>query len=69
MRIDTHGSVCCKAIEKVTGKPTCNFLFNDRAWGCKKDQERKCPSCGGELFLEGITFNHYYAFKCENFRL
>ncbi len=67
--LNTEGTACCKTIEKITGKPAYNFLFNDRAWGRKKDRERKCPSCGGEWLIDGSTFNHYYAFKCDNCRL
>lgn len=63
------GINCCKQIEKLTGIPTYYFLFNDRAWGRIKDKKRKCPGCQGEWFIEGSTFNHYYAFKCDNCRL
>lgn len=67
--LNKDGAACCKTIEKITGKPTYNFLFNDRAWGRKKDRKRKCPSCGGEWLILDSTFNHYYAFKCDNGRL
>lgn len=60
---------CCKKIEEVTQIPTYYFLFNYRAWGQKKDKERKCPSCGNDWLLDGSTFNDFYAFKCDECRL
>ncbi|NME70636.1 DUF2310 family Zn-ribbon-containing protein [Flammeovirga aprica] len=67
--LNIEGTNCCQTIEKLTKIPTYNFLFNYRAWGQKKDKERKCPNCGGDWFIEGSTFNDFYSFKCDNCRL
>ncbi len=67
--LSKQGIDCCKKIEEVTGIPTYYFLFNYRSWGRKKDRERKCPNCGNDWFIDGSTFNDYYAFKCDTCRL
>ncbi len=67
--LSKQGIDCCKKIEEVTGVPTYYFLFNHRAWGQKKDKERKCPSCGNDWILTDSTFNDFYAFKCDDCRL
>lgn len=67
--LNKQGISCCKKIEDVTRIPTYYFLFNYRAWGQKKDKERKCPNCGSDWFLEGATFNDVFAFKCVDCRL
>lgn len=67
--LSKQGMASCQKIEKVTGLPTYYFLFNYRAWGQKKDRERKCPNCGGEWLLKKKTFNNFYALKCDNCRL
>ncbi|WPP52416.1 DUF2310 family Zn-ribbon-containing protein [Catalinimonas niigatensis] len=67
--LSKHGIECCKQIEAVTDIPTYYFLFNYRAWGRNRDRERKCPSCSREWYMEGKTFNDFYAFKCDYCRL
>ena len=67
--LNKQGRECCKKIEEMTRIPTYNFLFNDRAWGQKKDKERKCPNCGGDWLIQNSTFNDFYAFKCDDCRL
>lgn len=67
--LNKQGIECCKTLERLINIPTYYFLFNYRAWGGKKDKKRKCPSCQGDWFIEGSTFNDFYAFKCDKCRL
>ena len=67
--LSKQGIECCQKIEEITGIPTFYYLFNYRAWGQKKDNERKCPQCGGDWLIEGATFNDTFAFKCDKCRL
>ncbi|MBD0401028.1 DUF2310 family Zn-ribbon-containing protein [Flammeovirga sp. EKP202] len=37
--------------------------------GCKKkDKDRKCPNCGGDWLIKGLTFNDFCTFKCDDCR-
>jgi predicted nucleic acid-binding Zn ribbon protein len=67
--LNKQGIECCQKIEEVTKIPTYYFLFNYREWGRKKDQNRKCPNCGGSWLIKGKTFNDIYVFKCDKCRL
>ncbi|SFU12240.1 Predicted nucleic acid-binding protein, contains Zn-ribbon domain [Algoriphagus locisalis] len=67
--LSKQGRDCCRKIEEVTGVPTYYFLFNYRAWGQKKDKERKCPNCGQNWLSQDLTLNDHFAFKCDDCRL
>lgn len=67
--LSIQGIKCCKNIEEVLGVPTYYFLFNYRAWGSKKDLQRKCPNCKCEWYIEGKTDRDVFAFKCDKCRL
>lgn len=67
--LSKQGIKCCQKIEKVTGIPTYYFLFSYRAWGQKKERERKCPNCGGDWLVENKTSDDFYAFQCHDCRL
>lgn len=67
--LSKEGRACCQRIEELTGTPTYYFLLNYRAISNKKDQNRKCPSCGGEWLLENLTQDSRYQFQCIPCRL
>lgn len=64
-----QGMECCRKIEELTKTPTYYHLFNYRAWGKTKDENRKCPNCGGEWIIKGRTYKDFYAFKCDKCRI
>lgn len=67
--LSIEGRTICERIEKLTGVPTYYFLFNYRAWGRRRDAERKCPVTGKSWLIAGTTFNHFIAFKSDEARL
>lgn len=67
--LNQQGISCSRQMEAVTLVPTYYFLWNNRAWGQKKDKARKCPVCGKDWLIENTTFNNFYAFKCDDCRL
>jgi len=58
----------CKRIQYVTKVPTYYYLYRVAGTSLESEQQRKCPSCGGEWRLEKPLFD-IFDFKCDQCQL
>ena len=63
-----QGSNLCKRIENITNVPTYYYLYRVAGKSLEKEQQRKCPQCGGEWKLAEPLFD-IFDFKCDNCQL
>ena len=62
------GSNLCKRIQYVTKVPTYYYLYRVAGTSLASEQDRKCPSCGGNWRLETPLFD-IFDFKCDQCQL
>ena len=63
--LSKYGIMVCKKIANLTGKNVYYYLYRYVSTSSKhKEVNRKCPSCGGEWFLEKRIHN-LFDFKCD----
>lgn len=63
-----RGSNLCKRIEYITKVPTYYYLYRVAGTSLQSEQQRKCPSCGGEWKLDTPLFD-IFDFKCDKCQL
>jgi predicted nucleic acid-binding Zn ribbon protein len=63
-----QGSNLCKRIEQITKVPTYYYLYRVAGKSLQAEQERRCPSCGGEWRLPSPLFD-IFDFKCDSCQL
>ena len=59
-----RGSNLSKRIQSVTKVPTYYYLYRVAGISLEDEQQRKCPSCGGDWRLVSPLFD-IFDFKCE----
>ena len=63
-----RGSNLCKRIEFITKVPTYYYLYRVAGNSLIEEQQRKCPSCGGDWRLPEPLFD-IFDFKCDKCQL
>jgi len=63
-----RGSNLCKRIEFITKVPTYYYLYRVAGKSLQEEQNRPCPSCGGEWRLAEPLFD-IFDFKCDHCQL
>tara|TARA_R110001583_G_scaffold10698_6_gene49131 strand:- start:1193 stop:1969 length:777 start_codon:yes stop_codon:yes gene_type:complete len=63
-----RGSNLSKRIQCVTKIPTYYYLYRVAGISLEDEQNRKCPSCGGDWQLESPLFD-IFDFKCDSCQL
>ena len=66
--LSNRGRETCEVIENATQTPTFYYLYHGDGKDESSEDERKCPSCGGEWLLE-TKLHDLFDFKCDACRL
>jgi predicted nucleic acid-binding Zn ribbon protein len=66
-RLSKQGLEVCQIITASTNIPSYYYLYRNNGRSKKQEQQRKCPSCGGEWLLDEQL--HCFDFKCDKCRL
>jgi predicted nucleic acid-binding Zn ribbon protein len=66
-RLSQTGIDICRETERSIGVPVYYYLYRYGARSRRKEEERKCPGCGGEWRLEEPW--HIFDFRCDSCRL
>lgn len=62
------GLEICQTIQDLTNKPCYYYLYRYNGKSLKKENERKCPSCGSEWLLKK-PFQNFFDFRCDKCHL
>ena len=63
-----RGTNLCKRIQYITKVPTYYYLYRVAGKNLQEEQDRKCPSCGGEWKQPEPLFD-IFDFKCDKCQL
>ena len=63
-----RGTNLCKRIQYITKVPTYYYLYRVAGKSLQEEQNRPCPSCGGEWKLKAPLFE-IFDFKCDQCQL